>query len=198
MADARAVVAPLVQDLTAAIRDALGANLLALYLWGSYAVGDFDPQLSDVDLVAVVHRNVTGDEYAALDALHRQIAARYPVWAGRVEVAYATRATLDHPETGGEIVRISPGEPLNRRRSDSRWTVDWYVVRTRGIPLHGPPPTVLLAPITPAQFVESVRANVDTVGEWVETVRGRRGDAYAILLMCRALRATLHGDQLSK
>ena len=194
----RAAVAPLLADLTAGIRGALGANLLGLYLWGSYAVGDFDPRLSDVDIVAVLGEDVSAGEYAALDSLHHDLAARYPDWKGRIEVAYATRATLDHPETGGEIVRISPGEPLNRRHSDARWTVDWFVVRTRAIPLHGPPPTELLAPITRAQFVESVRDNVATLDEWVPTVRGRRGEAYAILLMCRALRATLHGDQLSK
>ena len=71
-----------------------------------------------------------------------------------------TRTTLDRPAEGGEIVRISPGEPLNRRRSDERWVVDWYIVRKRGIALFGPPAAQLLAPISRQQFVASVHANV--------------------------------------
>ena len=125
----------LLEALTAGIRQAAGAKLLGLYLWGSYVLGDFDPRRSDVDLVAALAADVSGEDFAALKAMHDALALRFPAWEGRIEVAYATVATLDRPAEGGEIVRISPGEPLNRRRSDERWVVDWYVVRERGIAL---------------------------------------------------------------
>jgi predicted nucleotidyltransferase len=188
----------LLEALTAGIRQAAGAKLLGLYLWGSYVVGDFDPRRSDVDLVAALAADVSGEDFAALKAMHDALALRFPAWEGRIEVAYATVATLDRPAEGGEIVRISPGEPLNRRRSDERWVVDWYVVRERGIALFGPPPAQLLAPISCRQFVESVRANVASWDDLAGWARGWQRQAYAILLLCRALRATRHGDQLSK
>jgi predicted nucleotidyltransferase len=188
----------LLEDQSAGIRQALGSNLLGLYLWGSYVVGDFDPRISDVDLVAVLTADVREEEFAALKSMHEALAQRYPAWEGRVEVAYATVATLDRPAGGGEIVRISPGEPLNRRQSDERWVVDWYVVRERGRALFGPPPAQVLAPISRQRFVESVRANVASWDELAEWAKGSQKQAYAILLLCRALRATLHGDQLSK
>jgi hypothetical protein len=59
----------------------------------------------------------------------------------------------------------------------------------------------LLAPISREQFVDSVRANVaawDDLADWADWANGRQRQAYAILLLCRALRATTHGDQLSK
>jgi hypothetical protein len=151
-----------------------------------------------VDLVAALAADICEEEFAALKAMHDGLAQRFPAYAGRVEVAYATVTTLDRPAEGGEIVRISPGEPLNRRRSDERWVVDWYVVRERGSALYGPPAAQLLAPISRQQFVESVRANVAGWGDVADWPRGRQRQAYAILLLCRALRATLHGDQLSK
>lgn len=191
-------VGPLLDDLAVGIRGALGAKLLGLYLWGSYVVGDFDPHLSDLDLIAALAADVDAREFASLGAMHDALARDYPAWAGRIEVRYATVATLDRPAAGGEIVSISPGEPLNRRRSDERWRVDWYVARARGVALHGAPPGELLAPISQEQFVAAVRANVASWGEWIDGVRGRRGRAYAILLLCRALRATRCGDQLSK
>ena len=194
----RTGVGPLLEDLAAGIRGVLGGKLLGLYLWGSYAAGDFDPRISDLDLVAALSADVGAGEFAALGEMHDALAREYPAWAGRIEVRYATVATLDRPAGGGEIVSISPGEPLNRRRSDERWQIDWYVVRERGIALHGPPPAELLAPISREQFVASVRANVASWGDLADQVHGHRGQAYAILLMCRALRATAHGDQLSK
>ena len=191
-------VAHLLHDLTAGIRTALGEKLLGLYLWGSYVVGDFDPRISDLDLVGVLAADVDETEFATLAQMHDELAAKYRAWAGRIEVRSATVATLDDPAAGGEIVSISPGEPLNRRRSDERWQIDWYVARERGIALHGPPMKELLAPISREQFVASVRANVAAHGDWLDHLHGQSGQAYAILLMCRALRATLHGDQLSK
>src|SRR5687767_4745299 len=100
---------PLLADLTAGIRGALGANLLGLYLWGSYVVGDFDPRISDLDLIAVLAKDADEQEFEALRAMHDDLARKYPAWSGRIEVAYATVPTLDQPAAGGEIVRISPG-----------------------------------------------------------------------------------------
>jgi hypothetical protein len=161
-------------------------------------VGDFDPQISDLDLAAALAAELDDLELATLGAMHDAFAVDYPNWAGRIEVRYATVATLDRPGDGGEIVSISPGEDLNRRHSDERWQADWYVAREKGVALHGPAAAQLLAPISGAQFVASIRANVASIDEWIYELRGRRGEAYAVLLMCRALRTTTHGDQLSK
>jgi hypothetical protein len=193
-------VGPVVDDLTARVRSVLGQGLAGLYLWGSYALGDFDPRISDLDLVGALRSDVDAREYAALDAMHARFAGDHPDWAGRVEVRYASLATLDAPADGGEILSISPGEPFNRRRSDERWLVDWYVLRARGIALHGPRPAELLAPIAPARFVASVRANVESWGDWGEHLERPtlKRQAYVILIMCRALYATEHADQLSK
>ena len=191
-------VARVLEELTAGVRGVLGSKLLGLYLWGSYVVGDFDPSISDLDLVAALAADVDEREFAELEAMHAALERAHPEWRGRIEVRYATLATLDRPAEGGEIVSISPGEPLNRRRSDESWQQDWYVARSRGIALHGPPPGELLAPIPPERFVASVRANVASWDEWIDGVRGRRGEAYAVLALCRALRTTTHGDQLSK
>jgi hypothetical protein len=191
-------VRPLVDDLTARIRGVLGEKLVGLYLWGSYAVGDFDPRISDLDLAAALAAEVDEREYAALGAMHDRFAGNYPAWAGRVEVRYASVATLNAPAGGGEILSISPGESFNRRRSDGRWLIDWYVLRERGITLHGRPPAELLAPISREQFIGSVRANVESWGDWDDHRQTLKRQAYIILAMCRAMYAVQHGAQLSK
>jgi predicted nucleotidyltransferase len=191
-------VGALRDEVAARIRGVLGPKLLGLILWGSYVVGDFNPRLSDLDLVAVLSADVDAREFAQLEQMHAALAGEFPDWVGRIEVRYATVETLNRPEAGGEIVSISPGEPLNRRASAASWQVDWYVVRERGIALSGPPPATLLAPISRTQFVAAARADVASWTDWSETARGHRGHASVILRLCRALRTTLRGDQLSK
>jgi len=191
-------VQALLEELAARIERVLGDRLAGLYVWGSYALGDFDPRISDLDLVAALTADVDAPTYAGLEAMHAGFAADHPTWDGRIEVRYASVATMNAPARGGEILSISPGEPFNRRRSDERWLIDWYVLRGRGVALHGPPPAELLAPIPVERFVASVRANVESLADWRHHLGSRKRQAYLILLMCRALRATEHGDQLSK
>src|SRR5215207_9309626 len=64
------VVRALLEELTGRVQRAIGAKLLGLYLWGSYVVGDFDPRLSDLDLVAVLTTDLDEPEFAALRAMH--------------------------------------------------------------------------------------------------------------------------------
>ena len=190
----------LLEELAARIERVLGDRLAGLYVWGSYALGDFDPRISDLDLVAALTADVDAPTYAGLEAMHAGFAADHPTWDGRIEVRYASVATLNAPARGGEILSISPGEPFNRRRSDGRWLVDWYVLRRRGIALRGPAPAGLLEPISPDRFVASVRANVASLDEWASPLASStlKRQAYLILLLCRALSASERADQLSK
>lgn len=49
--------------LLARIRSVLGINLVGVYLYGSLPSGDFDPDVSDIDLLAVksIRINPHGD-----------------------------------------------------------------------------------------------------------------------------------------
>src|ERR1035437_7278621 len=59
-------IAPLVSD----IRAVLGNELVGLYLYGSAVSGDFDEDVSDIDLVAVTRPDVSAIEIAALERMH--------------------------------------------------------------------------------------------------------------------------------
>ncbi len=70
-----AEVAPLVEALLDGAREALGENFVGFYLCGSLALGGFDPETSDVDVVVVTGRDVSDAEFAALKALHESVPA---------------------------------------------------------------------------------------------------------------------------
>jgi predicted nucleotidyltransferase len=55
--------------LTRDLRDALADELVGVYLHGSLVLGCFNPQRSDIDVIAVTRRAITGEKRNALGAL---------------------------------------------------------------------------------------------------------------------------------
>jgi predicted nucleotidyltransferase len=60
------------------MRRLLGKDLIAIYLGGSYATGDFVPGASDYDLLVVTAGEPTADQVARLRAYHADLARRDP------------------------------------------------------------------------------------------------------------------------
>lgn len=64
-----ALLERLVTDLRAVLR----ADLVGIYLYGSYVSGGFDPGVSDLDLVAVVAPQVAAIDLRGLGRMHRDL-----------------------------------------------------------------------------------------------------------------------------
>jgi hypothetical protein len=185
--------------LRAQLRSILGERLVGLYLHGSLVMGDFDEEVSDLDLEAALTSELSDAELAALQTMHEEFAARYPAWDNRVEVCYISRAALQKVRSrANPIANISPGEPLHRTVAKREWISQWYLVREHSVPLLGPPARTLIEPITKEEFLEGVRANVRAWPGWMVGMEHRRAQAYAILTLCRALYAITNGEQASK
>ncbi|MEC0243253.1 nucleotidyltransferase domain-containing protein [Paenibacillus dokdonensis] len=56
----------LLHSLLAQIQDVFGDKLVGVYLYGSLVWGDFDYEISDIDLLAVLSSDVNEDELSAL------------------------------------------------------------------------------------------------------------------------------------
>src|SRR5687768_2023995 len=83
----------LVDELLTAVSDVLESRLVGGYLIGSLATGDFD-RASDIDVVFVTEGEVSGAQFAALQALHTGIAELESPWATEMEVSYIPRDAL--------------------------------------------------------------------------------------------------------
>ncbi len=195
-----AAVNTLLARLTAGLPAVLGARLVGLYLYGSLVAGDFDPAISDVDLLAVLTEELDDAAFAALDALHARLIAAQPAWTERIEIAYlAARALQTFRTTRSPIAIISPGEPFHRKDAGADWLINWYVVRTQGRALIGPPAATLIPPISADEFRAAVVAQARAWRTYVAATRDSRPyQGYAILTLCRALYAVTHGVQASK
>jgi hypothetical protein len=175
------------QELAAGLGSALGAGLVALYLYGSSVTGGFDVGVSDLDLLAVTARDISDTDLATVSAFHRAIVELHPEWDDRLEIVYVGRATLAWFRSGGLLGVISPGEPFHVRDGVEQWLQNFYLVRETGATLFGPCPGDLLPNVSWAEFIAATK-------RYAGEVRGRSlrdatpgARAYAVLTMSRAL-----------
>src|SRR5680860_36073 len=179
------------------IKATLEADLAGLYLHGSFVTGDFNERRSDLDFLAILHRDPVDDDIPRLTEMHDAIVARYPGWIDRVEVAYlSAKAIQAFREARHPIAVISPGEPLNLKEAGSEWLINWYIARTFGLTIAGPPAADLIPLITHEEYVATARQQAR---DWADRVPGITGDpglSYAVLSACRAMYTCDTGDCL--
>jgi len=190
----------LLESLLSRIRRIFHERLVGFYLYGSLTTGDFDPDSSDIDLLAVISSQITAPEFDALRAMHRDFARDNPEWEDRVDVVYLPVMSLRTFRSEKSPIVISPGEPFHVREGETLrdWLQNWYVIRESGLALFGPPPKAIIPPITQDEFVDAVRRYATEVSERVRHERDRKSQSYAILTMCRALYVHRTGKEASK
>ncbi|HEX7175789.1 MAG TPA: aminoglycoside adenylyltransferase domain-containing protein [Pyrinomonadaceae bacterium] len=189
--------------LLAGARKILGDRFAGLYLYGSLASGDFDPELSDIDFLVVTEGEMPDELLPALEAMHAGLASADRKWATKLEGSYVPRHALRRYDAADP-----PCPQLNEgrfyvARHCSDWIIQRHVLREHGVALSGPPPSTLIDPVSPDDLREAVRG---ILREWWEPMLLdgawlRRGDlyqAYAVLTMCRALYTLRHGRIASK
>ena len=192
----------LLSSLLSNIQNVLGRKLAGLYLYGSATAGDFDQDLSDIDLLAAVQTDITDEEFSELEKMHDDFVQKHPKWKDRIEVAYYSLHGLKtFKSERSQIVVISPGEPLNIHDAGHDWLINWYVIQENGIALVGPNQSTLIPKISKEEYIDWVKKQTllwrDRINDFDEqTTRGSA--AYAILTMCRAMYAAKYGRQASK
>jgi len=189
----------LLDELRGRIQPLLGDKLIGLYLYGSLVTGDFDHTHSDIDLLAVLHSGLSGEDFARLDAMHGAFVAAHPQWKDRIEIAYLEQDALRTFRTqSSPIAIISPGEPFHFKEAGKDWLINWWIVRRQGAALYGPPAAAVIGPIGDDEFQQAVRQQVAEWRSYVYEAQRRKSQAYAILTLCRALYAFHNREQVSK
>lgn len=157
----------LLRELAASVQVILGNNLIGLYLQGSFATGDCDEH-SDVDFLAIIQEELTEAELAQLQAMHKRIFALSISWAQHLEGSYFPLVMLRRYEPARDrpFYIDNGSQELVRHDHDNTWVVRW-TVREQGIPLLGPPPSEVIAPIPPEALHQEV---VKTIQDWGEEI----------------------------
>ena len=177
----------------------LGRNLLGFYLYGSLVTGDFDLEISDLDLLAVVASEVDPAQFERLHRMHDDLEGQNPRWKDRIEVQYVSTHTLQTFRTErSQIAAISPGEPFHFKDAGKEWLINWYIIRQQGRVLYGPDPSVYIPSISKGEYLQAVREHATMWVEWLGQPHDQAWQGYVILTMCRILYAIRCGEQSSK
>jgi hypothetical protein len=194
----------LLHELLSSVQAILGDYFLGMYLYGSLALGDFDPYRSDIDFLVVTTDDLPDDLFSALQVMHARIAARASRWAIELEGSYIPRRALrrydpadarhPHIDRGGGNLEIE--------QHDSDWIIQRHTLREHGVVMSGPPPHMLIDPVHPNDLR---RAVMSTLHEWWAPMCDKPVQlqyigyqTYAVLTMCRVLYTLQHGTIVSK
>lgn len=175
-------------QVTALLRESLGADLVALYLYGSHVDGGLKPA-SDLDLLAVVRRPLTEPERAGIaSALLRLSSPPGDPSHRALEVTLVVLPAIDpwqHPAMRelqfGEWLRpaLLAGAVL-RPEVDPDLALLIVQAREKGVALFGPPPESLL-PEVPRDDVRS--AILSLMPEVAKNLAGE--EKHALLTLAR-------------
>jgi predicted nucleotidyltransferase len=190
--------------LAADLLKVLEGKLLSLAPHGSWALGDFSPDRSDIDVLVVLPIDPTAETQAALRKMHVRLTADFPEWDGRVEVEYvsveAITAVVQGTDESHPLISVGGGEPFHEDQASRRYLLNWAAALRADRPLAGAAPSTVLPAIERRLVHQVVLEHVRASARWMAEVQHpRAGDqAYTVLTLCRAAEAVATGRQLSK
>ena len=76
------------QEFLSGVRISIGNWFVGLYLYGSLATGDFDPDQSDIDFVVVTTDKLSEEMISALETMHARLETIGQKWAKKYDASY--------------------------------------------------------------------------------------------------------------
>ena len=203
--DCPAPVRAEVDGITAASREILSDDLAAVYLHGSLALGCFNPDRSDIDLLVIAQRVLTAADRlrfarAMLDCSGQPRPVEISILL--VDNLRPWRHPCPYEFHFGEswrqrfadaLAADEPDLPLPEPRTDPDLAAHVTVARARGVALFGAPPAETLPQVPHADYLDAILADFAWCRE-----NAPESDVYVVLNACRVLAAARHRLVLSK
>ena len=181
----------LLRELAEHWRITLGGNLAGAYVQGSFALGAGD-QHSDCDWIVVTNERVSGEEEAALRALHDEIPTRAEHWPHDLEGSYAPLDDLRSTDHLGRQWLFNNHGHRTLEWSDhcnkgyTRW-----ILREHAIVLAGPAPRSFMPPIPDSllrdEAAREIRTQLADTIAWLDIDGLAWGQRYLVVSACRTL-----------
>jgi predicted nucleotidyltransferase len=199
------VIRDQVMTFVRAVQEILAGNLAGIYLHGSLAMGCFNPERSDLDLLVVTREGMTVEvKRRVAELLLQHSDAPRPI-----EISFLRQADLvpwEYPTPFdfhyGEDWRQQTQEQLesgawqtwnDRRQTDPDLAAHITIIRARGLCLAGPPIERVFPPVPREQYVASI---VNDIQDAPEHVGG--APVYYVLNLCRVYAYLREGRICSK
>jgi predicted nucleotidyltransferase len=179
------------RDLLSRIRHLLDEQFIGMYLYGSLAMGDFEPSRSDIDFVVVTDTHLPVPIVEELESMHLDLARKGSKWVRKLEGAYVPKTIIRrHAPEHPPVPTINEGSfymaPLG-----SDWVLQRYVLRETEKSVDGPSLRRLIDPVGPGDLRAAILEIIDQWWEPMLADPSRLQDhgyqPFAVLSMCRSL-----------
>ena len=184
-------------------RSVLGCDfVVGLYLYGSLATGDFDPDRSDIDFVMVTSKDVPHNLVPGLESMHRRVVATGSHWASKLEGSYVSLDAIRRYDPGLPPCPITHDGNFRIARQGVDWVINRHIILQSRSVILGPLPECIIDPVSPDQLRLAVRQLLDE--KWRGLVDRQDyfqrpvAQSFAVLTMCRALHTINTGETASK
>jgi len=146
----------IVRQLLSEVQNILKSEFVGMYLYGSLASGDFDPETSDIDFLVVTTEGLSEETISALEKRHVRFWESGMKWVNKLEGRYLPK---------DERPRHNPNYParpcLNQGKfyracEESDWVLPRYSLPSQGLPLAGPDPKTRVDPIAPSEIRRAI------------------------------------------
>ncbi len=190
------------------VQSIFGGHFVGLYLFGSLAIGDFDPGRSDIDFLVVTTVVLPDSSISKLKTMHSRLQESSLRWATRLEGAYMPLDAIRTENPDGPrcaLVHINDVFDKNEFvvvRPESNWVINRHVLRTKGLVAAGPSPRTIIDPVPSAKLKQAVLTMLhNNWTSWLQNIDllyhpGHQ--PFAVLTMCRSLYILKYGTVTSK
>ncbi len=193
----------ILERLVQGSRDCLEGNLAAVYLQGSFALGEAD-EYSDVDFLVLTNDEVTEDQLRALQQMHAGLHDVDVSWAQHLEGSYTPKDKFRRvdPERTPFLFLDNGASRLELDSHCNSAVVRW-ILRERGITLLGPEPKEMIDPVREEDLRREAMQALREYAEWAPepTEAGpmsRWKQPYLVLTFCRILHTIENGHVATK
>jgi len=195
-------ISTLIQKLSQLSKEIIADNFFGMYIFGSLASGDFNPQTSDIDFVVIIKNDLDSKVKEQLTQRIKQEILPLPL-SEKLEGSYLPlRVFVEKNQKPAMYLSINTGKEVGDDHKGIEQPVQRFMIREDGIVIDGPDTKSFLSPIAKEELVSAVSF---ILHDWWKPqllddhrLVDREYQSYAVLTMCRMLVTIEDGIIISK
>lgn len=186
-----------VSEVLDGARNVLGDQFVGMYLYGSLALGDFDPETSDIDFIVVSSDNLPEETIESLKKMHKVLWERKMLWADKLEGCYVPKHVLYEHEDRGSLCLMLNEEQFFFASLEVDWILNRHILYEQGVVVAGPSPDTMIKLVTSDQLkeviLEEFRTRWRPFTEDSQLFSRQHYQPFVVLTMCRAIYTFING-----
>jgi hypothetical protein len=189
-------------DLAAGVHGIISADLVGVYLTGSFALGVGDVH-ADVDFLVATAQSLNAAQEQAIGEFHAVFSDREEHWAHNLEGSYASLDDLrKRAEAGTPWLYVANGGRVMEWSAHDNTEVSRWVLRNRALTVAGPTAAGLVDDV-PARVLRTEASRVaatrmQDIAEDSGYLRNAWGQPHEVLTRCRLLFTATRAEVVGK